>query len=465
MKSARWSIVLLMLAMFFGTMEMSVVITALPTMGRTFPQAVNWLPWLITASLMAAAVAMPLGGKMADEWGVKKTFLLGLIFFSLGSLLAGLVGSVFPDNIGLLIGFRFLQGFGGGTFAPVGLKLVSIVLKGARRTQTIGLAGMLSPLATVLGPNIGGILVDHFPWQVIFLANAAIGLVVTLLAVAFTGKTPAADQRVALDIPGIGVLSGAILSAMLALTLIRQAGFAAPLTLGLLAVAVILAVLLYRLEKRAPEPFLEPALLASKGMGVILALSFLQGLTMYSTLFFLSLYAQTNPSIMASPSQAGALLTPGALVQVLAAPLVGKFIPRVGYRFMVAAGTILTAGSLLSMLGGPTSLVILAVILSLSRIGGTMASVPLTAAGLEVNVQKAGSISGFRQLSNVLGGVVGPVALSAIISPRQGGLGLNFAFVLVGLLLLLALPATRYLPIRETDATTIPSRGTTRGSE
>lgn len=459
---ATWSIVLLILALFFGTMEMTVVITALPTIGKAFPRAVNWLPWLTTASLLAAAVAMPLGGKMADDWGIRKAFLLGLVLFSLGSLLAGLVGLALPDSMALLIGARLVQGFGGGALAPVGLKLISMVMKGGRRTQTIGFAGMLGPLAAVLGPNVGGFLVDRFPWQVIFLSNAAVGLILTLLAGLFMSEVDPAGRRAPLDVAGIGAFSGAILSAVLALTLARLVGLAAPLTLGLLVLAGILAILLYWTESRSPAPFLDPALLTTRGLGIVLGLSFLQGLTMYSTLFFLSFYAQTHPSILATPTQAGALLTPGALVQMLVAPLVGRFIPRVGYRFMVAAGMLVTAGSLLVMGEGPTSLVVLAVLLALNRAGGTMASVPLTAAGLEVNVHRAGAISGLRQLSNVLGGVVGPVALSVLFPlSRAGGARLTSVFGLIGLLLLLALPATRGMPAREADVTAIPQHQAT----
>ncbi|MEW6228022.1 MAG: MFS transporter [Bacillota bacterium] len=285
---ARWSIALLILAIFFDTIEMTAVITALPTMGRSFPQTVNWLAWLTTASLLAAAVAMAVGGRIADDWGAKKTFMLGLTFSNLGSLLAGLIGYGLPKSMLLLIILRFVQGFGAGTYAPIGLKLISLVMKGGWRTQTIGVAGMVVPLAAVLGPNVGGFLVGHFPWQVIFLLNAGIGLAIMLLAGFLMEEMVTPNEKAPLDIAGIGAFSGAVLSAMLALTLARQAGSVAPLTIGLLVLAVVLAAILPRLETRSRAPFLEPALLTARGMGVVLGLSFLQGVTMYSVLFFLS---------------------------------------------------------------------------------------------------------------------------------------------------------------------------------
>ncbi|MEW6423805.1 MAG: MFS transporter [Bacillota bacterium] len=458
MKTDRstWSIFTVILAMFFGTMEMTVIITALPTLGRAFPQTGSWLPWLTTATLMAAAIAMPIGGYLADNWGVKKAFLLGLAFFSLGSLFGGLVGLVLPHNMGLLIGSRFLQGFGGGIFAPVGFKWISVVYKGRLRTKTIGLAGMVTPLAAVLGPNLGGFLVDHFPWQVIFLYNALMGMLIALLAGVFMQEVVTERRKSPLDVGGIAIFSGVILSSMLALTLTRHSGFTSPLPLGLLIVTGSLIILLIRFENRYATPLLDPVLLTAKGMSVILGMSFLQGLIMYSTLFFLSFYAQTHPSILATPTQAGALLTPGALAQMLAAPLVGKFIPKVGYRLMIMGGMLITAGSLLAMFWGPTSLVALSIILVFSRVGGTMASIPLAAIGLEVNVRSAGIISGLRQLSNVLGGVVGPVVLSVIfpLSRAEGGRP-EYVFVLMGLLVLLALPAAHGIPNRESEVSII----------
>jgi MFS family permease len=207
------------------------------------------------------------------------------------------------------------------------------------------------------------------------------------------------------------------------------------------------------LEKRHPAPLLNLALLGDKEMGAILALSFFQGLAMYSSLFFLSFYAQSHPAIRASGSAAGMMLSPAALGQVATAPLVGFLISKTGYRVMTMGGIVLTALSLLVLVTEPTHLAVLAGLLLASRIGGTIASIPLAAAGLEARQAQAGAITGLRQLSNVLGGVVGPVALSALLPPTSaGGAGLGgFAriFLLMGVLLILTLPIVRFMPARE----------------
>lgn len=120
---------------------------------------------------------------------------------------------------------------------------------------------------------------------------------------------------------------------------------------------------------------------------------------------------------------------------------------------------LVTAGSLLVMGAGPTSLVMLAMLLALSRAGAAMASVPLAAAGLKANVQRAGAISGLRQLSNVIGGVVGPLVFSALFPfSRTGGARLAYVFVAIGLILILALPIARGMPTQEAELAAVPER-------
>jgi len=446
------TIAIVIAAIFFGTLEMTVLITALPTLGRAFPDGIVWLPWLTTVSLMAAAVTMPLGGKLADAWGAKKTFLLGIASFTISSLLSSLVGVWLPGRIEWLIAFRALQGFGGGTFAPVGLKIVSIFYQGKKRTTTVGFAGAISPLAALLGPMVGGSLVDHFPWQSIFLMNIPIGLLMGLAAL-FVMEDVTSHGKIPIDLGGGLLLSAATLSLMLSFTWVREDGLGSFRVIGAIAVAFLLAGFLYRLEKQHPAPLLDPTLIGEKWMAAILALSFFQGLTMYSTLYFLSLYAQTHPTIQASGSVAGMMLAPAAFGQVIAAPLVGFLLSKTGYRSSVMAGFAIMALAHLVLAAEPTSLVFLAGLLVMSRIGGTTASVPLAAAGLEARQAQAGIISGLRQLSNVLGGVVGPVAFSVLLRSTGGGAqeGFGRVFFLLTVLLVVVLPIARLIPVMESD--------------
>jgi MFS family permease len=175
---------------------------------------------------------------------------------------------------------------------------------------------------------------------------------------------------------------------------------------------------------------------------------------MFGGLFFLSLYAQDHPAIRADPTTTGMLLSVGAFGQVAAAPLSGILVQRTGYRIMTVTGLALATLSFVFMAYLPTRLELLAVLLLANRFGGTLAAIPLTAAGLEAFESSAGAISGIRQMSNVLGGAFGPVALGALLSTSGGvpeNRGFSEVFSLLGILCLVAIFVCKFLPNRERE--------------
>jgi len=434
---------------FIGIMEQTVVVTALPRIGRAFPDSGVWLPWLLAASLTGAALAMPLGGYLADAWGAKRTYALGVSLFAVGSLCSGLVGLALPAEIGVLLAARAVQGLGGGVFAPVALKVASAFFRGEVRTQAVGVAAAVGPLATIVGPLLGGYLVDNFAWQSIFLVNVPPMLLVGLLSLWLLPELPSSRGRRS-DPLGMVLLASAILAIMLALTLAGHDGLdsAGALSLGL--AAVTLALLLVVMERRQETPLLDGRVLGGAGTAAIFPLAFVQGVVAYSTVYFVSLYAQTHPSIQATATQAGLVLVAGAVGQMVVSPLAGRVVPRLGYRQVVAVGTPVSASPLLVLATEPPALLVVSVLIFVSRAGSALIRVPLAAAGLEAAEEQAGLISGLRQLSDVLGGVVGPVAFAALLGRGRyvpGGFG--WVFASVGLLLLASLALAVRLPQME----------------
>ncbi len=445
----RSSFAILVAGAFIGIMEQTVVVTALPRIGRAFPDSVAWLPWLLAASLTGAALAMPLGGHLADAWGPKRTFSLGVGLFAVGSLLSGLVGLVLPLEIGLLLVARGIQGLGGGVFAPVALKVAGALYRGEARTQAVGLAAAVGPLAAVVGPLLGGYLADNFPWQAIFLVNVPPMLLTGLLALRLLPEIPSPGGRGG-DPLGMLLLACTILAVMLALTLAGHSGVASLRAVSLVLLAVLLALLLTLNERGQATPLLDPRVLGQAGTGAIFPLAFVQGVTAYSTVYFVSLYVQTHPGLRATSTEAGLVLVAGAVGQFIAAPLAGRVVPRLGYRRAVVAGTLLSALPLLALAMEPTTLGVLGALLLLSRGGSSLVRVPLAAAGLEAARDRAGLISGLRQLSDVLGGTVGPVAFAALLGTGGYVPGrFGWVFASVGLLLLGSLVLAARMPRAE----------------
>lgn len=443
------SLAVLVAGTFVGVMEHTVVVTALPHIGRAFPDSAVWLPWLLATSLVGAALAMPLGGHLADIWGPKRTFSLGVGLFAAGSLLSGLVGLAVPPETGLLLAARALQGLGGGVFAPVALKVAGALYGGRSRTQAVGLAAAVGPLATIAGPLLGGYLADHFPWQVIFLVNVPPMLLVGSLALWLLPEMPRARGRGS-DAAGMLLLAGTLLATMLALTLAGHSGVADPRVFSTALLALLLGLLLVSVERRQAAPLLDPRVLGQAGTAAIFPLAFVQGVVAYGTIYFVSLYVQTHPHLRATGTQAGLVLVAGALGQAIAAPLAGRLVPRLGYRRAVLMGTLALALPLLALAMEPTALGLVGALVFASRAGSAMVRVPLAAAGLEAAHDRAGLISGLRQLSDVVGGAVGPVALAALLAGGSYAPGsFGWVFASMGLLLLLSLALARGLPESE----------------
>lgn len=444
---------LVLSAIFLANLEFTVVMTALPTLTRGFPEATAWMPWITSVSLVAAGTTFPIAGKLADSHSPKKLFLTGIGVLTTGSLLSGLVGILLPYRFDELVAFRILQGLGGGILAPVGLKIANALYRGKTRTTTLGVAAMVGPSATILGPNVGGIMVDNFVWQSIFLLNVPFGLAIVIIAYLVIEEAEVRERSNA-DIVGALLLSSILIILMLSLTMY---GKLHSVTLWNLAVSISvipLIAVLHKVEKASMSPILDPRLLSNRGLSSIAFLSFLLGASMYSGLFFLSLYAQDHPAIRADPTTTGTLLSVGAFGQVAAAPLSGILVQRTGYRIMTVTGLALATLSFVFMAYLPTRLELLAVILLANRFGGTLAAIPLTAAGLEAFESSAGAISGIRQMSNVLGGAFGPVAFGALLSTSGGvpeNSGFSEVFSLLGILCLVAIFVCKFLPNRERE--------------
>lgn len=431
---------------FIGIMEQTVVVTALPRIGQAFPDSVAWLPWLLAASLTGAALAMPLGGYLADAWGARRTFALGVGLFAAGSLCSGLVGLALPAEVGVLLAARAVQGLGGGVFAPVALKVASAFFRREARTQAVGVAAAVGPLATIVGPLLGGYLVDNFAWQSIFLVNVPPMLLVGLLSLWLLPDPPSSRERRS-DPLGMILLASAILAIVLALTLAGRSGLDSTGALSLGFMAVIFALLLVVVERRQEAPLLDGRVIGGAGTAAIFPLAFVQGVVAYSTVYFVSLYAQTHPSIQATATQAGLVLVAGAVGQMVVSPLAGKVVPRLGYRQAMATGTVVSAFPLLLLATEPLALAVLGLLVFVSRAGSALIRVPLAAAGLEAAEEQAGLISGLRQLSDVLGGVVGPVAFGAALGSGAHISGsYTSVFAAVGSLLLASLFLTARIP-------------------
>ncbi|MBI4173024.1 MAG: MFS transporter, partial [Actinobacteria bacterium] len=198
-----WTLAALSFALFMIMLDNTIVNVALPSIQRDLDIGVSELEWVVTGYALSFAVLMLSGGKLADMYGRRRVFLLGLAVFSLSSLACGLAGSA-----DLLIGARVVQGIGAAFMMPATLSIISATFPPRERGAAIGIWAGVSALALAIGPLVGGLITEHISWNWIFYVNVPVGVlgVAATLLIVPESRDTSHEQR--LDLPGL-LVSGA----------------------------------------------------------------------------------------------------------------------------------------------------------------------------------------------------------------------------------------------------------------
>jgi EmrB/QacA subfamily drug resistance transporter len=402
----------LMLGMFLAALDQTIVATALPTIVGDFHRS-DLLSWVITAYLLASTASTPLWGKAGDLYGRKRVFQLAIVVFLVASALCGA-----SQNMYQLIGFRGLQGIGGGGLIALVFAIIGDVIPPRERGRYQGYFGAVFGVASVVGPLIGGFAVDNLTWRFIFYINLPLGIV-ALIVTNRVLRLPARTRHVLIDWWGAILLVAGVSCILLA----TQIGgtdhpWGSWQVVGLFVLgAVGLAAFALR-EKMAPEPILPLELFRMQIFTVSNIVSFVSGIAMFGALAFLPQYLQLVHGVSATVS--GLLLLPllvGLLVMSISS---GLFISRTGqYRWFPLAGTILvTIGLiLLSQLGAHTSLVTVGLYILVFGAGlGLFIQVLTLVVQNAVPMRQMGVATSSVTFFRSMGGAIGASALGAILT-------------------------------------------------
>ncbi len=244
------------LALLMASIDATIVAVSLPTMLTDLQTNLAWVGWTITGYQFSQSIIMPIAGKLSDDWGRKRLFLGAVILFTVSSMAAGLA-----PNIYWLIIFRLIQGIGGGAFLPSATGIISDAF-GEKRAPAIGLFGSIFPIGGILGPNIGGFIIDHFSWRWIFFVNVPIGIVLLMFGLAILPRSNPASSSRRIDVVGAGLFTGAILAILYAMTTwADHPDGVGIITWVFFAIGGILLAIFLRHEDRAPQPMIEFTLL------------------------------------------------------------------------------------------------------------------------------------------------------------------------------------------------------------
>ena len=318
------------LALFVDVLDTTIVNVALPTLGRELGAANSDLEWVVTGYLLSQAVWIPASGWLGDRFGTKRVFLWALGLFVLASGLCGVAWSLES-----LTAFRVLQGIGGGMLVPVGTAMTFRAFPQAERARASAIMGIPVVVAPVLGPVLGGWLVDHAGWRWIFLVNLPLGLVGWIFA-GLVLREHVAERPGRFDMWGF-LLAGAGLPLVLfALSRAPLQGWGDPVVLvtgvgGVLCLAGLAAV-----EWRRPDPMLDLRLLGDGRFGGVTLAMVLTTAGLTGMLFLLQLFLQQVRGLPAQ--EAGLTSFPQAVGLVCAIPLAGWLYERVGARRLVVVG-------------------------------------------------------------------------------------------------------------------------------
>ena len=345
-----WVFSALMLGLFLSALDSTIVSTALPTIVGDLHGA-NHLSWVVVAYLLASTVTTPLWGKLGDLHGRKIYFQAAIVLFLAGSMLCGI-----STNMIELIIFRAVQGLGGGGLLVGAQAVIADIVAPRDRGRYSGLFGAVFGASTVLGPLLGGFIVEYFSWRWIFFVNIPFGIIaLTVCAIAL----PNAGQRVSHVIDYLGIIlltisaSALILFTSLGGTTIAW-GSAESITF--LVVGIVVAVIFVMVEHKSAEPVLAPRLFKNRVFASTSAIGFVVGFAMYGAMTFLPLFFQDVRG--ASPTSSGLRLIPMMAGLFFTSILTGQLVAKSGkYRKYPILGTaIMTVGiALLATISVTTS--------------------------------------------------------------------------------------------------------------
>jgi EmrB/QacA subfamily drug resistance transporter len=407
----------IVLAMLPAVLDQTILATALPVIASDLG-SLSDVSWVVTAYVVAAAAATPLWGKLGDRHGRKLLLELSLAVFVATSALCGAA-----QDITELIVLRFVQGAAAGGLMTLAMAAVGDLVVPRERGRYQGYIAAAFAVATVVGPLIGGVLVEHASWRWVFYVNLPIGLL-ALGGLSLRLPAPATDRRGRpLDTLGALLLAGATTSLML--TCIwggeRYAWDSVPIVAMIAATAGLSVALLAR-ERRAADPIIPFDLLRTRAVAVASSALFLGTAALFSITVFVPLFLQTTTG--ATPTEAGLLLVPAMLGITISTTLSGRSMVRTGrYKRFPIAGLALMAAALglLAGLAGHPSQVATGVGLALFGLGfGMVTQVLVVAVQNSVERRQLGVATAVTSFFRALGGAVGAAILGAVFAAQAG---------------------------------------------
>ena len=402
--------------LFMIMLDNTVVNVALPSIQRDLGADLSELEWIVTGYALTFASLMLVGGKVADAYGRRLVFIIGIVVFTLASLLCGLAGSS-----EMLIGARILQGAGAALMNPATLSIIAATFPPRERGTAIGIWAGTSALALAIGPLVGGLITEHINWSWIFFVNVPVGALGIIASLLFIDESRD-ETHASLDLPGLATSALGLFALTYGLIEANTYGWTSARILGAFVLAAVSLGSFLVIERRRRDPMLPLELFRNSTYTGANLVVLLVALAMFGVFFFVSLYMQNILGY--SAVQAGAAFLPLTVLIILVAPIAGRASDRIGSRGLMTAGMILVATQLVlfSRLSIDSTFWNLLPGMLIGGVGMALTMTPSAAAATRgVPVDKAGVGSAVLNSARQVGGTMGVAILGAIMASEIGG--------------------------------------------
>ena len=405
-----WTLGAVCVATFMLLIDITIVNVALPAISKDLGSSFTDLQWVIDAYALSLASLLLTAGSLADLFGRRRIFVIGLALFTLSSLLCGLATSP-----GFLTWARAAQGVGGAAMFATSLALLAQAFHGRERGTAFGIWGATIGAAVAIGPLVGGALTEHVSWQSIFLINLPVGVLAIGVALTRVGESSDPEHG-GIDWAGLGTFSGGLFLLVFALVRGNAKGWTSTLILACLAGAVVLLVAFVLVESRRKQAMFDLSLFRRPSFAGASIVAFCLSSGMFAMFLYITLYLQNT--LQYKPLETGLRFLPMTVVSFFAAPLSGRLQGRVPMRVLFGVGLTLVGVGLLLMTAVDTTsgwtVLLPGFIVAGAGIGTTNPALATTAVSV-VEPQRSGMASGINNTFRQVGIATGIAAMGALL--------------------------------------------------
>lgn len=406
----RWVIlILIVMVTFMSTLDGSIVNVALPNMAKKMEVTTQKIQWVVTSYLMVISAAILIFGRLGDIKGKTKVFRFGLALFTLGSILCGIT-----DSLLFLVIARCIQAVGAAGSMANSQGIITQAFPARERGKALGISGTFVALGTMVGPPLGGFIIDIASWKYIFLINVPIGIIIFILTMKYLPKgTKQSTEK--LDLVGAVLFALFILPLFAAINEGQAVGFTQPIILFGFAVAFVSLIIFIMLERKLEEPLLHLEIFKNKLFSLSIFCGFISFVAIFCSNIIQPFYLQNVLKL--TPSTTGLFMTIYPIILAVVAPVSGHLSDKIGSEILTFIGLIFTSVGLflMSTLNEYSSLGIMVFFIAAMSVGNGLFQSPNNSLVMStVPKNKLGIAGSVNALVRNLGMVCG-IALSTTL--------------------------------------------------